>query len=253
MLKNKTLVLVFFIFFVSTHHAPCIANNLKASLAEIPVHSETDSTGKPVGGFVEVIKALDLVYQSGTISIHQFPFARSLKNIEKGKFDFHIPLIRLPHIPEEALPYSYAREPITTVAFVLYTNAEKPPISVIDLSNYEIETMRGHEHFFPFKAEGQNTIKQSILKIVHGRIDGYIMEQDAVDAYIKANKIKSIRRTHYATWDSCVVVSKNMKGKSMDILISGLLNKLKTNGKLQKITSTIHKPYNNWQPYQMGW
>lgn len=235
--------------------AAIAARDLKASLAFIPSQAEKDSHGNFHGGFVEAVKALGRSYPEGKISMDVYPFARSLKMVELGEADFHIPLIRLPHIPEDSLPYAYASEPLTKVSFVLYTQADKPPLAMEDLKNKKnlIETVRGHKHFFEFDIIESNGIEQSMKRLNAGVTEGFIMEQEAVDRYIKTQKIKNIRRALYATWDSCVVIPKGPKGKEIDAIISPQLRKLKDTGELQKIMQTVHQPYDNWQPYQMNW
>ncbi len=232
--------------------ASVAARDLNASLAFIPSQSEKDPNGNFHGGFAELVKALDRSYTEGKISMDIHPFSRSLKMVELGEADFHIPLIRLPHIPGDSLPYAYASEPLTKVSFVLYTQADKPPLSAQDLNNKKnlIETVRGHKHFFQFDIIESDGIDQSIKRLNSGIIDGFIMEQEAVDRHIKALKLKNIRRTLYATWDSCVVIPKGPRGKEIDAIISTQLRKLKDTGELQKIMQTVHLPYDNWQPYQ---
>jgi polar amino acid transport system substrate-binding protein len=248
-IKIFFLAILMFAFFYTNIEA----KDLNASLAIIPVHSEIGADGKPTGGFFEVAKAIDRVYQGGNISIKLYPFAKSLAMVEKAESDFHIPLIRLSHIPESTLPFAYVDEPITKVSFVLYTQSDKPEIKKEDLKNYRIETVRGHKHFFPFKVREGDSIESGIQKLSIGRIDGFILEQDAVDAYIRAKKIKNIKRALYETWDSCVVIPKAYKGKEVDSIITNALRKLKETKELQNITIKIHKPYSDWQPYKMNW
>ncbi|MCX4028438.1 transporter substrate-binding domain-containing protein [Endozoicomonas sp. SM1973] len=236
------------IFFLLTTLNKVNARDLTASLAILPIHSEYGPNGQPKGGFVEVVQAIDKVYTEGEISIVLYPFARSLSNVVSGEADFHIPLIRLPHIAEETLPYAYASERITQVAFILYTNAAKPKLNRMNLSMHSIATMMGHTHFFPFKTQALTTIASGVTMLVNDRIEGYIMEQDAVDSYIRKNRIKNVRRELYYQWDSSVVIPKGKKREEIDTIISEALRKLKANGTLQKITQKIHQPYIEWQP-----
>ncbi len=79
------------------------------------------------------------------------------------------------------------------------------------------------------------------------------MKQDTTDDYIKRNKIKNLRRVLYATWDSCVVISKGPNQEKIDRIISTALRQLKQDGRLTEIISNIHQPYNDWQPFKMNW
>lgn len=230
-----------------------VAKDLKASLAILPVHSEVDKNGKASGGFVEVVKAINDIYSQGNISIKLYPFARSLKNVETGKADFHLPLIKRQNIPLDTLPFAYATECMTQVSFVLYTRADSSPINKSKLSQYNVETLRGHQQFFLFNIMEASTLEQGIKKLLSGRTDGFIMEQEAVDNYIRQNEIKNIRRVLYGQWDSCIVIPKGPKQKEIDKIISTSLRELKKSGRLQKITQKIHQPYSDWQPFLMNW
>lgn len=228
------------------------ARDLRASLAIIPVHAEKDSDGNPTGGFVELIRALDRVYE-GKISIELAPFSRSLANVVKGKADLHLPLIRHPDIPLATLGFAYASEPVTQVTFVLYTNADRPALERDRLSAMRIETLRGHEQFFTFDVKSVSRISQGIDKVVKGRSDGFIMEQEAVDAYVRTGKFRNLRRTLFAVWDSCIVIPKGDEYADIDMAVSESLRRLKANGELEKIVASIHRPYEQWQPYETNW
>jgi polar amino acid transport system substrate-binding protein len=228
------------------------ARDLRASLAIIPVHAQKDSDGNPTGGFVELIRALDRVYE-GKISIELAPFSRSLANVVKGKADLHLPLIRHPHIPLDTLGFAYASEPVTQVTFVLYTNADRPALERDRLSAMRLETLRGHEQFFTFDVKGVSRITQGIDRVVKGRSDGFIMEQEAVDTYVRTGRLRNLRRTLFAVWDSCIVIPKGDEFADIDRAISESLRRLKANGELAKIVATIHRPYEQWQPYETNW
>lgn len=229
------------------------SSNLTASLAILPLHSEYSKTGVIRGGFVDLVQLMDERYVEGDIKINLYPFPRSIDNVVKGVADFHIPLIRIPHIPESTLPFNYVNEPITKVCFVLYTVKSGTVSDIVSVKTNKIETMRGHKDFFPFTVSETDSIEQGIARLINGRTTGFIMEQDAVDAFIKSNKIKIIHRLHYATWDSCMIVAKSEAGKKMNKLLSSILLDLKNNDEIHTILKTIHQPYTDWQPEEMKW
>lgn len=202
MTKQSILLAVLSLAFFSVYLE---AKDLKASLSFLPKHLEVDDNGKLSGGFVEVVNAINDVYLHGNISVKVYPFARSLMNIESGHADFHLPMIKHANT-EKRLPYVYASECITKVAFVLYSRADRAPLNMQRLDQYTIDTQRGHKLFFPFDIMENNSLEQGIQKLLKGRIDGYIMEQDAVDDYIRINNLSNIRRTLYREWNSCVVI-----------------------------------------------
>lgn len=248
-MKVKFICIIILIFCLCLEYVE--AKDLKASLSILPQHVEVDKDGNLSGGFVEITKAINDVYLQGNISINVYPFARSLMNIQSGKADFHLPMIKASN-PKLISPYTYATECITKVAFVLYTRSDNSPLDLKNINRYVIDTQRGHKEFFPFNIMENGSIDQGIQKLLKGRIDGYIMEQDAVDNYIRENDINNIRRTLYREWDVCVVIPKGKRQYDINSIISNALRKLKKSGRLQKIIETIHQPYNDWQPYLVG-
>ena len=229
------------------------SKDLKASIAILPGHSEVGIDGKPIGGFVEIAQAINDAYSAGNISIKLYPFARSLINVEDGKADFHITLIKSAYVPLETLTFAYATECITQVSFVLYTRADTSPLEHATLAQYEVVTIRGHKQLFSFKVSEVNDHQQGINMLTSGRVDGFLVEQDVTDKYIRKYRINNIRRTLYSVLDSCIVIPNDSRKIEIDNIISAALRKLKKSGELQKISETIHQPYLEWQPYQMGW
>ncbi len=111
------------------------------------------------GGFVQVAQAIDEAYLEGKISINLYPFARSLKNVQRNEADFHIPLIKHSNLAIESLPFIYASETITQVTFVLYSHAKQPPLNLDNLNQYTLGTQRGHKQFFPFGIQEINNLE----------------------------------------------------------------------------------------------
>jgi ABC-type amino acid transport substrate-binding protein len=252
-MKQAPLIFILILFVGLGEMAVSEARDLTAVIGLIPPHAQIGEDGRPRGGFVEVVKAIDKVYQDGQITIKILPIARAIRNVVNGQADFFIPYIPNPHVPLATLPFSFAAEPIVDVSFVLYSLADKPVPRVDALEKFNIETLRGAALHFPFKISEIDSFKQGILRVVMGRSDGFIVEQDAGDKFIRDNKIKQIHRTLYATWDSSIMIPKGPKGEMIDRIVSEALQELKKSGKLTPITETIHRPYTDWQPYQMGW
>jgi polar amino acid transport system substrate-binding protein len=100
---------------------------------------------------------------------------------------------------------------------------------------------------------GIDSIKQGISKVLLGRSDGLLFEQDAADYFIRQNKIKNIRRTLYATWKSSIAIRKGPESQKIDRIISRSLRLLKQNGRLDSIVAAIHRPFEDWQPYLADW
>jgi polar amino acid transport system substrate-binding protein len=262
LVPGKIFILLFLLcLFIQS---PASARDLKASIAIIPGHSEIGPDGKPRGGFIDLVKAIDEVYTDGKISIELYPFPRSIANVVNGKADFHLPLAKMQNPPASKflkaiekknldLPYAYLDERMTELVSILYTNSAKPPIDTTDLKklkNYEFATISGNSQYYSLKIKELTTIESGIQMVLKGRIDGYIMEQDATDDYIKQNKISGLRRQLFAIKDSDIVIAKGEKGKEIGRILTVALKKLKKSGKLQSIVKNIHHPYHEWQPYK---
>lgn len=254
MLKKTIIYIACSVLFSPLFQIELSARDLIASVGIIPPHSEMGEDGNPRGGFVEVARAIGSVYTGGNIIIKLVPIGRSVNLVLRGEADFQIPYMFHTHVKNEKLPFAYVDEPICLVTFVLYTRADRPKLLLDKLGAYNIETLRGASFHFPFKIAEIDSFEQGILRMVKGRTDGFLVEQDATDAYIRKHKIKNIRRTYYSTTKSCIIIAKGPRRKEMDRIITGSLRKLKATGQLQKITDKIHLPfYDDWQPYLMNW
>lgn len=253
MTRTTILLLWSIVWLCIVHPQNLEAKDLVAGVSHIPPHAVVAENGQPQGGFVDVVKAIDSVYTAGTISIQVMPIKRSLARLANGQIDFHIPYIPNPHVPEETLPFIFSSESVVDVAFVLYTRSDVKMPPMDRLGRLHIETLRGAEPHFAFNISGIDSFRQGISRVSLGRSDGFIGEQDACDLFIRQKKIKNIRRTLYANWKSSIIIGKGPESVTIDRILSSVLRKLKQNGELQKITATIHRPFEDWQPYLANW
>ena len=253
MTKHSILLLLSSVLLCIVHPENIEARDLVAGVGNLPPHAVVGENGQPQGGFVDVVKAIDSVYTAGTISISILPTKRSLTSLINGQIDFHIPYIPNPFVPEKKLPFAFASESVVDVAFVLYTRADKKALPMDRLGEFNVETLRGAEPHFAFTISGIDSFKQGISRVSLGRSDGFIGEQDACDHFIRQRQIKNIRRTLYAKWKSSIIIRKGPGSEEIDRIVSGALRKLKQSGALQKITATIHRPFDDWQPYLTDW
>lgn len=229
------------------------ARDLRISLAQLPIHAYTGSMGDKRGTFVDLVRAMDDVYQEGKISIKIYPFARSLENVITGRADVHIPLIKAPNFKKEGLAYTFASETMGVATFVLYSRADKPPLDIKNMAQYSLSTMRGHKEFFPFEITEDTGNIQGIEKVLRGRTDGYIIEQDTADNYIKAHEIKNLRRTYYAQFDFGVVIPSGEEHFKINQIMSKIIRKLKASGEIKRLFKAINTEFVTWQPYEMHW
>ncbi|QTA92862.1 substrate-binding periplasmic protein [Desulfonema magnum] len=218
------------------------AKDLKASIAQMPIHAES----KDKGVLVDLVKAIAEVSGHKT-DIRVVPFKRSVYYVTSGKADFHLPLIKNPALREETLDYDYSTETIFHVNFVLYSNKNKA-INKAHLKNYYIETDLAHVRYFDFPVHPSSKIKNSLIKADMGRTDGFIFADTACDPLIKKYNFKNIRRKLYKRFEVKIVLPKGGRGGETDKILTSAINKLRKSGRYQKIMGTIDLPYDDWQP-----
>jgi len=220
------------------------ARDLKGSLPIIPPLVES----KDKGILIDLMKAMAEEYKDGKITWDVFPFARSMENVEKGRADFHMPQLINPNISAEKLPFQFGSETIFRVVFALYTNKNNKEINPTNVTKYKIETDLGTADFFDFPVTGSPDIESSLKKVDMGRIDGWIMAMPESDMALKKAGLKNIKRWEYKKYDVGIVLAKGPQGKEVDKILSGIIKKLKANGKYQKIMGPIlDQKFENWQ------
>lgn len=252
MTPKSFFLLIIIAILCTSHPQVAAARDLVVGIGDLPPHAVLGEDGQPKGGFVEVVKAIDRAYTEGTITIKILPVKRATQSLLNGQVDFMIPYIANPEIPAETLPYSFASEPVVDVAFVLYSRADLALPRLDRPGELNLETLRGADTHFTFKISGIDSFRQGLLRASLGRTDGFIGEQDACDMFIRQNKAFNLRRTLFAKWKSSIMIRKGPDGEEVDRILSNALRQLKQNGELQKITDTIHRPYDDWQPYLTG-
>ena len=235
----KRLFFTIFILFIAVS---ANAQDYKASLAKMPVYSE--STEK--GVLVDLVKAI--ATESGKkINLVVEPFARSLNNIISGKADFHMPLIAIPDIDMSTLDYDYSTETIFHVNFVLYTK-KGSNISIDNLPNLKVETELAHLPYFTFPIKGSSNLELSLKKVNAGRIDAFIFADFASDPLVKKNNFTNIKRDLFKVYEVKIILPKNGKGGKIDKFLSDIIAKLRANGTYDKLMKPIEVEYDNWQP-----
>jgi polar amino acid transport system substrate-binding protein len=220
------------------------ARDLKASLPYLPILAES----KDKGVLVDLLKAMAEEYKDGKITWDVYPPARSMDNVEKGKADFEMPQLVNPNISPNKLPFQWSSDIIFRVIFGLYTNKNNKEINPGNLKKFNIETLNGMEGFFGFPVAGSPSIESSLKKVDMGRIDGWIMAMPESDQTLKGLNLKNIKRWEYKKYDAKIVLQKGPQGKEVDKMLSGLIKKLKANGKYQKIMAPIlDQKFEEWQ------
>ncbi len=227
-------------------------NDLTVSVGHIPGHAEEGPDGKPQGGFIDLITAMDAIYEEGAILILGiFPFDQSFINLKEGAADFHLPLVKVDEHAVDALVFS--SEQLAHLSEVLYTNADKPELDIDQLDQYTIEVTQGHGEQYPFNVNEVADLESGLLNVANGRSDGFLIEQDAADAYIRAHHMKNIRRQLFRQRPVHIMFARTPNVDELDQRVTIIIQKLRENGRLQAIMDTVHTPYEDWQPSQMSW
>lgn len=212
------------------------------------------------GPFPEMMQAL-LSHTDKNVSLEAFPLARAVFNVIDGDADFMIPTIRGREGRNEKRNYRFAKEKFGSVTFVLYTNDTKK------ISRTTIEAALTKNEPLPYVLEGpalsgnplgdllypSNDVALSLQKVQKGRIDGFIWAQEESDAALRKLKLANIRREHWADFDDTIIVALGPRGDQADIVLSEAIRKMRAAGELEKYYKKIHRPYEDWQPADMGW
>ncbi len=225
---------------------PLQAANLTVSLAEIPGLAVSDGSGSAEGAMPRLLAIVDEYYEGGDFDFQVFPFGRSIQNVVTGKADVHAPLIDTgTGSPPD---FQYISEPLLDVTFVIYSRRDAPLDASSDLSSLKVETMIGHSHFFDFAVDEVTSIEIGLKKLVNGRTDAFIMEQDAVDGLIKAQGMSDLHRAKYAVWDSTLIVPAGPEGDALNAALSAAVAKAKTDERYAVAAANVHAPFEDWQP-----
>ncbi|MBN2407867.1 MAG: hypothetical protein JXJ19_09225 [Elusimicrobia bacterium] len=232
--------------------------DLKVSLAYLPGVSE--STDK--GPLVDMVKTLDNEYPGGKITfIGVFPMEQSIKAVVDGAADFHIPLLGNPIIPVNKLPYDYVSEPMGKVSFVIYSHKDNPITrKMIDSAKkdpskfpYKIEIGQGLKEYFDFPIIESPSIELSMKKVAERKADCFIWAQEESDHVVRKLQLSKIHRELYQPFDDVIIIKKGEKGIETDNILSGVIKRMKADGRWHEIYKKFHVPYDPWQPEKMGW
>jgi ABC-type amino acid transport substrate-binding protein len=226
---------------------------LHGSIAQIPGMADSPESGV----FVDFVKALDEVWEEGTIDITVVPFARSFESVMRGDADFHIPSFINPEVPESVLPFSWPETPMGIVTLLIYSN-ERNPITMEDIEAamaaggefpYIIEVGAGTEGMFLHPVQGSNSTEQSLRKVQAGRVDAYIWPPEG-DLVVREFGLDRIHREIYSSFADIIVVAKSPRGEEVAGILNDLLLELDEQGLRQFYHDQIHFPYEDWQPHE---
>lgn len=245
MLRVIRLVLIGVICFCSIAGA-VQAKDLKVSLA-YPLVPLVESKDK--GILIDLLKAMAEEYKDGKITWDVFPFARSVENVKKGRADLHLPYT-VRHNPQK-MDAQYSTEMLLKVVIALYTNKNNREINPKNLTRYKVETDEGVKYMLESSLPnimGSPSIESSLQKVNIGRIDAWIFAMRESDVVLKRLRLTNIKRWEYEKNDVKALLPDGEKGKEVDKIFSGLIKKLKANGKYQKIMGPLlNAKFDDWQ------
>jgi polar amino acid transport system substrate-binding protein len=219
--------------------------DLKASVAQLPVLSESNDRGI----LIDLLKAMAEEYKDGKLSWEVTVPARAMDNVQKGKADFEIPQIVNPNVSPDKLPFRWSSDVIFKVVYGLYTNKNNKEINARNLKKFKIESLNGLEDFFDFPISSSPDIESGLKKVDLGRTDGWIFAIRESDQTLKKLNLKNIKRWEFKKYDVKMVLQKGPQGKEVDMIVSGLIKKLKAKGAYQRIMGPIlDQKFEEWQP-----
>jgi len=222
------------------------ATEWRASLAEMPQSAMQDSDGNMIGAYVDLIKAIDKLAGTST-EIDIRPFGRSLRSLEIGQADYHIPLIEIPNKPSDDLSFAYSSETLFQVAFVFYTNKNKP-LDMDKLGDYNLATDNAHIEFFPFKIDGLSCLSCGVKMVNVGHLDGFIFAQNEIDPFVEKLQLSNIHRQLYKNFNVKIIIPKGPAGEKVDAYFTKYIGQLRANNKYNSLLAPILAPYRDWQP-----
>jgi polar amino acid transport system substrate-binding protein len=225
---------------------------LKGSIFPLPGLIETAHSGLFIDVLDEIEKCLP-----GTVKINRtlYPPTRALSNLlgKKPVSDFAFPAISNPLKNVES-PFYYT-QPYGKVSFVIYSNKSRPLTADMLLSKanekpypYGIETFPYLQSYFPFPSEGFTCLECGLKKVSAGRLDGYIMAMDEVDAEIRKTNLPNLHRELYDNFDAVINTPKTARGKKVAAILSEAIECALKKGTIQKLYLKVHKPFEVWQP-----
>lgn len=228
------------------------AQDLRASVALIPSLAESPNKG----AFIDLINAIDEVYEDGDIHIDVYPFARSIHNVVTGEADFHIPMIRTDYFARQNQEFRFMRKPMGKVCLVIYSHRRKP-LTHDDLYNaissspypYLLSVTRGSAQFLDLEVQEDSHISHALRKVAQGRLDAFIGAQEEADLMLKELEFTGLHRECFACFDDVIIIPNNLKGDKTEKILEQALIRLEQSGRLKELHSKIHLPYQDWQPY----
>ena len=198
----------------------------------------------PAETYSQLIKTL-IEETNNTVSTQIVPRARGSYLIENKRVDIFLAVPVFDQKDTGQLAYDLS-ETMIKVCLILGSKKDKN-ITVEDIANgnpkgYKIE-MANLElaNTFPFPVTSSTNFDATLEKIDQGIIDACIMSQVNFDNSAKKLGLKSLKKQLYGYYDLKIAIQKGAKNGEIDKIISEGLQKIKSNGKFEKIMGGMIK------------
>ncbi|MEK1905343.1 MAG: hypothetical protein AAAB13_06155 [Pseudomonas sp.] len=114
---------------------------------------------------------------------------------------------------------------------------------------YQIETDRAHVTALGLPALAGNSVENSLEKLVHGRIQGYVFSVTDVEAAIeKLGLREQLRAVRFNDYPAKWLRADNPRGAMIDQRVSAALQALKASGEYQRLAAVFYQQM-EWQPW----
>lgn len=225
------------------------APDLLASAILLPGQVNSASEGT----LIELVQALDDVYEAGRISIEAAPLARATLAVARGAADMGFPALRMGPVADAALPYRLSTASVGQVSFVVYSHVRAR------LTREMILRAAARGEAFPYAIEAPakawgfptrrfTTFESALHKVSAGRIDALLWAQEDADLPLRQLRLRNIHRAHFGDYDTVFLLPRTPRGDFVDGVLTAAVEKLRKGGRLQAIYSKIYKAYDDWQP-----
>lgn len=226
---------------------PAHPSHFSAYLGLLPGLIDANGTGP----FVDLVKAIAALDDGVEVSVMVYPMPRATRSVVVGEADFNLPALRNPYIDESMLPYRFSSTAFGKVTHVLYSNSAAPitPAMVLGYEYTKRDLLiEGVGDFWPFSVKRSLSIEQSLGKVSLGRIDAFLWAQEEADLALKKMKLTNIHRVYFGEFDDVFIIPKGARGDAVDRFLTQSIERLRASGQLDKLYSSIHGPYHEWQP-----
>jgi hypothetical protein len=202
--------------------------------------------------YVDLVKAI-AEDRKVTIDITVVPSARASFLVTNAQVDFIVPTGHRLSPAKVSRNIDYVA-PLFPMAFVLYTNKNKP-VDVADLKSgnrkgARIEVNISTTAAFGFTARPSESVEASLRRVDAGVIDGFIFSQATGDAALRKLGLSHIQRTLYANIPMFFGASRGPKSQEVERLLAEGMTSLRKSGKFDSILGNLARSarWDDWQP-----